>query len=478
MRIQILANGRGGSVAMFQSSLSTFHNNINSTIDSLRATSSRISNLSGGPQNLSTSIEHINSRIQTEERKLVSVEQLGRRTDDFLRNTMATDARVSRQINQNREDVFREFPHLRPPCPPPPPVVERRSRWSRFWGSIGSGLSRAANWVWDNRRRILTTGLIIVGAALAIVAVVKTGGLALVPLLAKFGMGTAKAVTTSKIIGGVAVASTASSSAMNLANTWFEIESSAFHGIRNTLNVISGVTNVAYSIGTIFSAAKGISTRELNTMKKLRFTPDEIQTALKQNDVLRANGRHLMTMNDNAAGNFGEMLTDKAMRQEGFRRVSLDVKTDLTTGVGQRGIDGVFSNGSQFRIIETKTTVSSSTPSLLKNTTNDGRQMSSQWVHNRLAGSVSNEVLDDMVMRIGSGQQIPRVLSHVPRSSAVNGNVFNLTFTNIAEPSRNVMTLLGETAQTITVASPNFTLPAINLLLHPTSVAIPAFQGR
>jgi len=262
MRIEILARG-GGPLANFQQNLNNLHSNISETIRSLEAANRETTNLHGG--SLHSASSQIQGRIRVEEQNLAAVEALGRRTDDFLVQTMQTDAQVSRDITTEREQLFRLHPHLRPPVPPAP--EPRRSGWSRFWGSVGNALSRAwnstVNFVRNNGRRILITTLIVVGAVIAVAAVIKTGGLALVPLLAKLGMKTATAAKISKGVGVVAATSTIGSSGMNVANTWWEIDNRAFHAVRNTLGVVSIATNLTYSAGMIFNSFHKISPTEV-----------------------------------------------------------------------------------------------------------------------------------------------------------------------------------------------------------------------
>ena len=97
------------------------------------------------------------------------------------------------------------------------------------------------------------------GAVAAIAAVIVTGGVALVPLLGALGVSTATAIA---IGTAVAVVSTAAGSILNLIDVWCEIDNPIFNTFQKTLNIISTVTNLTYSIGNIYNSIKGITAQE------------------------------------------------------------------------------------------------------------------------------------------------------------------------------------------------------------------------
>ena len=66
----------------------------------------------------------------------------------------------------------------------------------------------------------MTTVGIIVGAALAIAAVVMTGGAALVPLLTALGAAAGTAANISLAVAAIAVVSTIVAALLNIVDTW------------------------------------------------------------------------------------------------------------------------------------------------------------------------------------------------------------------------------------------------------------------
>ena len=86
-------------------------------------------------------------------------------------------------------------------------------------------------------------------------------------------------------------------------------------------------------------------------------------------------------------GNFGEMVQDEYYRQFGYERISKDMVTGLDDA-GRKGIDGVYYNPNghpPYIISEAKY----NTAKLGK--TADGRQMSKEWIDNRLLKAVGEE---------------------------------------------------------------------------------------
>ena len=86
-------------------------------------------------------------------------------------------------------------------------------------------------------------------------------------------------------------------------------------------------------------------------------------------------------------GNFGEMVQDEYYRQFGYERISKDMVTGLDDA-GRKGIDGVSYNPTghpPYIISEAKY----NTAKLGK--TADGRQMSKEWIDNRLLKAVGEE---------------------------------------------------------------------------------------
>lgn len=109
---------------------------------------------------------------------------------------------------------------------------------------------------------------IIVGAALAIAAVVMTGGAALVPLLTALGAAAGTAANISLAVAAIAVVSTIGAAALNIVDTWGDIDNPTFNALQSALNWTSMISNGLYSIGNIYNSIKGVSPKEYIARKK------------------------------------------------------------------------------------------------------------------------------------------------------------------------------------------------------------------
>lgn len=143
MRIELFSSG-SMSVSAFQKGLSDFHSDINSTIDSLRGVQRKLNNISGGVGNLTGALSDIKMRINTEENKVSSVENVSQKTNIFISNTVVTDIQVANLVNQNQEKFFNTYTWLRPT------VQEEKSWWEKFvdgwndfWGNVGDAVKNA-----------------------------------------------------------------------------------------------------------------------------------------------------------------------------------------------------------------------------------------------------------------------------------------------------------------------------------------------
>ena len=146
----------------------------------------------------------------------------------------------------------------------------------------------ACEWCKEHWKEILITVTIVIGAVLAIVAVVATGEMALVPLLTTVlttfgvsaGLATTIATITSLSFATIAILSTLGSSTLNIIDTWGNIDNSVFNTFQNILNWTSTISNCFYSIGSIYSSVKGISNSSLCEYGKSWIGNSEFRSAI------------------------------------------------------------------------------------------------------------------------------------------------------------------------------------------------------
>lgn len=174
-------------------------------------------------------------------------------------------------------------------------------------------------------------------------------------------------------------------------------------------------------LGSMLIGAKGLdklskATKGLITGQKsanISVVDDVInQAGNKLDDVSRSTGRsigsknsiddiingvdkgEIKLTNNIQKGNYGEMKMDQYYLQQGYERISLNKVSGLDD-VTHQGIDGVYYNPNghpPYVISEAK--YGSSKLSM----TNDGKQMSSNWIDNRLDNSVGKEMADKIRM--------------------------------------------------------------------------------
>ncbi len=281
MRIEINAGGLGGSLAIaeYQSNMSSFITSAESVISSFKAVKNKTYDLSGGVGNLQDALDNIDARIKSEEEKKATAVAIQQKSNDFLELAMRVDKQVATLVNQNKDEFYKVNPWLKPVTntEEDKPWYEDAWNWLCEVGdAVAESLEQAWDWVKDTaskawaglvefyneHKKIIDTILIVAGAIGAIVAVVATGGVALVPLLGALGVSTATAIAISTAVAVVAVVSTVASSALNIVDTWAEIDDPTFNAWQTSLNIVSAVSNIAYSVGNIYNSVKGINPQE------------------------------------------------------------------------------------------------------------------------------------------------------------------------------------------------------------------------
>ena len=115
-------------------------------------------------------------------------------------------------------------------------------------------------------------------------------------------------------------------------------------------------------------------------------------------------------------GNYGEMTTDEIYRQLGYERISLDMTTEID-GATHHGIDGVYYNPNghpPYIIAEAK--YGSARLSYLKGS--KIKQMSREWIGDRLEDAVSEEHYD-LIRKANKNGDVQAQLVKIQK----NGNI-------------------------------------------------------
>ncbi len=252
-----------GNVMQYQADLSNMIMDAESMLNSFKIVKQSTVSLNGGAGTLVSAADDIDKRIQKEELKRNSAIEVKNKSNDFLELAQRVDNNVSSLVNKNKEELYCVNPWLRPAT-----SVEKEKPWyEKTWDWLcgkGEALVDGAKKAWDGlvefyqeHKKIIDTVLIVVGAVVAIAAVIGTGGLALVPLLTTLGLAEGMATAISITVAVVAVVSTVGSSVMNVIDTWAEIDNKQFNAWQSVFNWTSVISNGFYSIGHIFNSIKG-----------------------------------------------------------------------------------------------------------------------------------------------------------------------------------------------------------------------------
>ena len=138
----------------------------------------------------------------------------------------------------------------------------------------------------------------------------------------------------------------------------------------------------------------------------------------KQNKVIdQVDSNHLQNeLTTKEKGNYGEMKVDQNMRENGYDKISERMVTDLDAPL-EKGIDGVYENKEgqpPIAIIDAKY------GNAKLGETQDGKQMNSSWIDNRLDEAVGKEKADEIRMEmIFNPDNVGSYVGHVDS----NGNV-------------------------------------------------------
>lgn len=193
---------------------------------------------------------------QTQKNKIDALDNLKKDVNEFVSDVVRIDGDVADVINKSKGDFYDKYEYLKP---------DIEKNW------LEEKVDNACEWCKEHWKEIVITVTIVIGAVLAIVAVVASGGLALMPLLTGLGLSASAAASISTIVGAVAVISTIGSSILNLINTWCDIDSSTFKTLKNVFNWTSIISNGVYSFGYIYNGFKGISNAAIKEMNGNRL---------------------------------------------------------------------------------------------------------------------------------------------------------------------------------------------------------------
>lgn len=207
--------------------------------------------------NLDDVISSISASTQTQEEKITSLENFSEEVKEFASDAARIDDNVADTVNKNKEDFYDKYDYLKPDC--------EKSTLKHIWDSFKEGCKNAGEWCKEHWKEILTTIGIVIGAIIAIAAVIATGGGALVPLLASvltaIGVAEGTAMTiagiTSLAVAAIAVISTLGSAGLDIADIFGDFDNPTFQAWKSALKWTSIISNGFYSVGIATQAIIG-----------------------------------------------------------------------------------------------------------------------------------------------------------------------------------------------------------------------------
>jgi hypothetical protein len=150
--------------------------------------------------------------------------------------------------------------------------------------------------------------------------------------------------------------------------------------------------------------------------RKSRFGDYDDTVKKQEESIDKAKIFGVENLSTTEKGNFGEMCTDKDLREKGYERISKDTVTDVSES-GHKGIDGVYENpdgNPRYLIVDSKYGSSQ------LQETQDGKQLSENWINERLDISVGKEKADEIRLeRVFNPDNVGVAIAHVDK----NGNV-------------------------------------------------------
>ncbi len=215
---------------------------------------------------LSDVVSLVQASTQTQEEKTASLNEFQKNNEKFIEETVRIDSEVAELIKERKREFYSQYKYLQPEC--------EKNGWDKFCDNC----KKAGQWCKEHWKEIAATVVIVIGAVLAIAAVICSGGLALAPLLAAgltalgVSAGTALSVATivSLSVAGIALISTVASATLNIIDTWTDMsDNPTFKAWQTAMNWTSAISNLFYSVGAFYNAAQGITNKGLREFGRI-----------------------------------------------------------------------------------------------------------------------------------------------------------------------------------------------------------------
>lgn len=275
-----------------QSSFSTHVNKRQSMMDSFAKVESKTRSASGGVGNMQSPLSSLENRIRKERAKIEQAKEVKSKVSEFAELARRVDSDVASRLDQNKNEFYKKYPHLKPPK-----SKDEKNALERVWDWICGGVEKLIDlgcaiqeklktWAKDLIQgiknfylehkelidtivKIVLTVVIVVGAVVGIVATWGAGLAVLAPILTAIGLSASTAAAVSTAVVVATLVSTGLAAVMDVVDLWFEIDHPVFNFFQATFNIISILGNLTVGIGKAFNQAykidvsKGFKIREV-----------------------------------------------------------------------------------------------------------------------------------------------------------------------------------------------------------------------
>lgn len=313
MRIEIKIGGLNGSLKKLESGFSDHIKDREKVISTFKDVRKRTYDVHGGYSDLHTAISYVDGRIAKEEHKIARAREAKKKTASLLELSRRVDAQVADQVDRNRHAFYDRFPHLKPES-----IKQEERKWyEKVWDWVcdtGKNIVNCVKKAWNGikeyytkHKKIFDTIFIALGAIIAIVGTVLTGGAALVALLGCLGIASSVAAVIATTVVVVSVVATAGSAILNIVDTWCEIDHPVFNTFQKVFDITAIVADVTLGGAELIDAIKkGVSKFFLKHGDDVLDTVGDV-AARNLDDIGEAATRNLDEIGEAATKNLDEI---------------------------------------------------------------------------------------------------------------------------------------------------------------------------
>jgi len=245
------------SVSVFQLEAERFADGIDSVKNGFENVKKNIYNMNGGIGILQDVVNLVKKRVDTEEKKADNVRECEEASKEFLKSVLDTDKSVAKMVTKNKNNFYKQYPHLKPPEPKKEGLLKKALGWlkkaaGKVWDWTKDKAGKVWNWVKEKGSQLLDI-MSEVGSKVVAWFVEK----------GKDIIEGAKQFISSIIDGFVEFID-------DNIKFWSNVISNIIDGVKGLINFTAELfTNIAHTIGNICNSIKNFLDEHPNFLKGL-----------------------------------------------------------------------------------------------------------------------------------------------------------------------------------------------------------------